>query len=135
LDIDDDGWRKRKGPELVLGAGSVLGFTGPPEGRVPPISFLEESMPKTLIQYKRRLRKPKLVVGQGDHDDVGFLRWGFLKSSSSHLFSLVPDALSVGEAASGIQPFSPLEWAMICSTVGFWDKGVRGWDCGLPLCP
>jgi len=96
---------------------------GSPEGRVPPISFVEESTPKTLIQYKRKLRKPKLVAGQGDHDDVGFLRQGFLKSSSSHLFSSVPDAPSVVEVAGGVQPFSALEWSMVCSTVGFGIKG------------
>jgi hypothetical protein len=72
---------------LVLGAGSALGFeVGSPEGRVPPILSLEDSVPKTLIQYKckcKDMRKPKLVVGQGEHNDVGFLRRWFLKSSSS----------------------------------------------------
>jgi hypothetical protein len=32
------------------------------------------------------MRKPKLVVSQGEHDYVGFLRRGFLKSSSSSPF-------------------------------------------------
>jgi hypothetical protein len=83
-------------------------------------------VPKTLIQYKRKckdMRKPKLVVGQEEHDDVGFLRWGFLKSSSSSPFlanrsdptsshfssSSLLDAPSVVESAGGVQPFSPLE--------------------------
>jgi len=59
---------------------------GSPEGRVLPKLFLEDSTSKTLIQYKHKckgMRKPKLVVGLGEHDDVGFLRRGFLKSSSS----------------------------------------------------
>lgn len=84
---------KRKEPRLVLGAGSALGFSslgfslsqsspmvGSPERRVPPKFYLEDSTPKTLIQYKHKckdMRKPKLVVGQREHDDVGFLRRGF----------------------------------------------------------
>jgi hypothetical protein len=87
---------------LVLGAGSALGSAGSefslpqsspevgsPEGRVPPKLSLEDSAPKTLIQYKckcKDMRKPKLVVGQGEHDDVGFLKRGLLKSSSSSPF-------------------------------------------------
>jgi hypothetical protein len=61
-----------------------------PEGRVPPKLSLEDSAPKTLIQYKckcKDMRKPKLVVGQGEHNDVRFLRRGFLKSSSFPPFS------------------------------------------------
>lgn len=85
------------------------------EGRVPPKFSLEDSTPKTLIQYKRKykdMRKPKLVVGQGEHDDVDFLRQGFLKSSlsshfltdrgvsaSSHSSSTLLGAPSVVEAA------------------------------------
>jgi len=61
------------------------------------------------------MRKPKLVVGQGEHDDVGFLRRGFLKSSSSSHFlvdrgdfvsslssSTLLDTPSVVEAAGGV---------------------------------
>jgi hypothetical protein len=91
------------------------------------------------------MRKPKLVVGQGEHDDVGFLRRGFLKSSSSSPFLAdrgdyesshfsilllnVPSVLdgcfkerSV-EFVGGVQPLSPLEWSLLCSTVGFRSKG------------
>jgi hypothetical protein len=59
------GWWKRKEVGLVLGAGSALGFAssrfslpnsspevGSRGGRVPPILSLEDSMRKTLIQYK-----------------------------------------------------------------------------------
>jgi len=100
---------------------------------------LEDSTPKTLIQYKHKckdMRKPKLVVGQGEHDDVGFLRRGFLKTSSSfpfladrgdsvssHFSSSLLDAPSVVESAGGVQPFSPLGWSLLCSTVGFRSKG------------
>jgi hypothetical protein len=98
---------------------------GSPEGRVPPKSSLEDSTPKTLIQYKRKfkdMRKPKLVGGQGKHDDVGFIRRGFLKSSSSspvlanrggsassHVCSSLLDAPSAVESAGGVQSFYPLE--------------------------
>jgi len=112
---------------------------GSPEVRVPPKLSLEDSTPKTLIQYKRKckdMRKLKLVVGQGEHDDVGFFRQGFLKSSSSppflahrgdsassHFSSSLVDVPLVVESAGGVQPLSPLEWSLICSTVGFGSKG------------
>jgi len=122
----------RKEAGLVLGAGSALGSAssefslsqsspevGLPEGKVPPILSLEESAPKTQIQYKRKCKnmgKPKLVVGQGEHDDVGFLKRGFLKSSSSSCFladcSDVPSVLDgsfrerLVESAGGVQPLS-----------------------------
>jgi hypothetical protein len=48
-----------------------------------PSSSLEDPRSKSLIQYKRKGRKPKSAVGQGEHEDVDFLRRGFLKSSSS----------------------------------------------------
>jgi len=132
LENVDAGWWKRKEAGLVLGARSALGSAGSgfslpqsslevgsPEGRVPPqLSLEEDSTPKTLIQYKRKckdMRKPKLVVGQGEHDDVGFFKWGFLKSSSSfpfladrgdsassHFSSSLLDALSVVESAGGV---------------------------------
>jgi len=58
---------------------------GSPVGRVLPFSPLKEPTSKPLFQYKRKGRKPKSTVGQGELEDVGFLRWGFLKSSSSSL--------------------------------------------------
>jgi len=111
-----------------------------PEGRVPPKFSLEVSMPKTLVQYKRKckdMRKLKLVVGQGEHEDVGFLRWGFYKSSSSSTFLADPgdsssshssntllDAPLVVEVAGGVQSFSLLGGgSLFCSTVGFRSKG------------
>jgi hypothetical protein len=82
------------------------------------------------------MRKPTLVVGQGELDDVGFLGQGFLKSrlsspfladrgdsASSHISSSLLDAPSVIEAAGDVQSFSPLEWSLLCSTVGFGSKG------------
>jgi len=100
---------------------------------------LEDSTPKTLIQYKRKckdMRKLKLVVGQGEHDDVGFLRRVFLKSSSSspfladrsdsassHVSSSLLDVPSVVESTGGVQSFSPLEWSLLCFTMGFRSKG------------
>jgi hypothetical protein len=62
------------------GAGYEVGSS---VGRVLPFSSLKEPTSKPLIQYKRKGRKPKLAVGQGELEDVGFLRRGFLKSSSS----------------------------------------------------
>jgi hypothetical protein len=138
LEIIDAGWLKRKEAGLVLSAGSACsGFSL--EGRVPPKFSLEVSMPKTLIQYKRKckdMRKLKLVVGQGEHEDVGFLRWGFLKSSSSSTFRADPgdsssshssntllDAPLVVEVAGGVQSFSLLGGSLFCSTVGFGSKG------------
>jgi hypothetical protein len=66
------------GPQVSLVMGSL-------EGRILPSSSLEEPTSKPLIQYKRKGRKPKSVVGQGKLEDVGFLRRGFLESSSSFL--------------------------------------------------
>jgi len=78
------------------------------------------------------MRKPKLIVSQGEHDDVGFLRQEFLKSSLSSPFlanrydyessHLSPSLLEV-PSAGGVQPLSPLEWSKLCSTVGFGSKG------------
>jgi len=140
---------------LVLGSGSVgSGFSlsqsspevGSPEGRAPPILSLEDSAPKTLIQYKHKckdMRKPKLVVGQGEHDDVGFFRRGFLKSSSSSPFlvdrgdsesSHLSTSLLEVPSAGGVQPLSPLEWCLLCSTVGLGSKGQED-KTGFPLCP
>jgi hypothetical protein len=75
-------------------------------------------------------------VGQGEHDDVGFLRRGFLKSSSSspfladrgdsassHFSNTLLDAPLVVESVGGVQLFSPLECSLLCSTVGFGSKG------------
>jgi hypothetical protein len=148
LENVDAGWWKRKEAGLVLDAGSAgSGFSlpqsspevGSPKGRVPPKLSLEDFTPKTLIQYKHKckdMRKPKLVVGQGEHADVGFLRWGFLKSSLSspsladrgdsalsHISSSLLDAPLVVEAAGDVQSFSPLEWSLLCSMVGFGSKG------------
>jgi len=58
---------------------------GSPVGRVLHFSPLKEPTSKPLIQYKRKRRKPKSAVGQGELKDVGFIRWGFLKSNSSSL--------------------------------------------------
>jgi hypothetical protein len=82
------------------------------------------------------MRKLKLVAGQGEHDDVGFLRQEFLKSSSSshfladrghsassHFSSSLLDAPSAVESAGGVQSFSPLKWSLLCSKVGFGSKG------------
>jgi hypothetical protein len=67
LENIDAGWWKRKEAGLVLGAGFALGSAGSgfslsqslpevglPDGMVPPILFLEDSVPKTLIEYKRK---------------------------------------------------------------------------------
>jgi hypothetical protein len=67
---------------VAPGAGYEVGS---PVGRVLPFSPLKEPTSKPLIQYKRKGRKPKSAVGQWELKDVGFLRRGFLKSSSSSL--------------------------------------------------
>jgi hypothetical protein len=74
-------------------------------------------------------------VGQGEHDDVGFLKRGFLKSSSSspfladrgdfvssHFSSSLLDAPLVVEFVGSVQPFSPLKWSLLYSTVGLGSK-------------
>jgi hypothetical protein len=66
----------------ALGAGYEVGS---PIGRVLPFSPLKELTLKPLIQYKRKGRKPKLEVGRGELEDVGFLKWEFLNSSLSSL--------------------------------------------------
>jgi hypothetical protein len=38
------------------------------------------------------------------------------------------------ESAGGGQPFSPLEWSLLCSTVGFRSKGQED-KTGFLLCP
>lgn len=160
LENVDAEWWKRKEVGLVLGArfaGSEFYFpqsspeVGSLEGRVPPKLSLEDSTPKTLIQYKRKckdMRKLKLVAGQGEHDDVGFLRQEFLKLSSSshfladcghsalsHFSSSLLDAPSAVESAGGVQSFSHLKWSLLCSKVGFGSKGkrIRLWLSSLPL--
>jgi len=86
-------------------AASGAGYeAGSPVGRVLPFSPLKEPTSKPLIQYRCKGRKPKLVVGQGELEDVGFLR-GFLKSSSSS--SSLPPAncgFSVGGCSSRASP-------------------------------
>jgi hypothetical protein len=116
-------------------AGSALGphvsqEMGSPEGRVPPISSLEEPTSKPLIQYKHKGRKPKSAVGLGEQKDMDFLRRGFIKSSLSSL-PLADRGVSCGGCSSQALPFSvggpqfisPLEWSMFCSSMGFGDKG------------
>jgi hypothetical protein len=117
-----------------LGHGSETSALGPqvsivmgsPEGRILPSSSLVEPTSKPLIQFKRKGRKTKSVVGQGKHKDVGFLRRGFLESSSSSLsqadrsFSSARPLNSVG----GLQAISPLELSLACSSF-FGDKGDR----------
>jgi hypothetical protein len=107
------------GPQVSIVMGS-------PEGRVLPSSSLEEPTSMPLIQDKRKGRKPKLVVGQGKLEDVGFLRRGFLESSSSSLsqadrsFSSARPLNFVG----GPHAISPLELSLACSSF-FVDKGDR----------
>jgi hypothetical protein len=112
----------------VSGAGYEVGS---PEGRVLPLSPLKEPTLKPLIQYTRKGRKPKSAVGQGELEDVGFLWWGFLKSSSS---SLLPAdrGFSGGGCSSkasplystgGSQAISPVEWSLFWFLIGFEDKG------------
>jgi hypothetical protein len=102
-----------------------------------PISSWEEPTSKPLIQYKHKGRKPKSVVGQGEHKVVGF-RWGFLKSSSSSL-PLADYGVSGGgcatrahslNSAGGLQPISPLEWSVFCSSMGFETKGQEDKSVG-----
>jgi len=83
-------------------------------------------MSKPLIQYKRKGRKPKPVVGQGNHEDVGFLRRGFLESSSSSLSQADRSFSSARplNSAGGLQATSPLELSLACSMF-FGDKGDR----------
>jgi hypothetical protein len=116
-----------------------------PVGRVLPFSPLKEPMSKPLIQYKHKGRKPKLAVGQGELEDVGFLRWGFLKSSSSLSLSSLPPAdcgFSGGGCSSRASPLnsmggslaiSPMEWSLFWSSIGSDDKGekINLW----PICP
>jgi hypothetical protein len=102
-------------------------------GRVLPFSPLKEPTLKPLIQYKRKVRKPKSAVGQGELEDVGFLRRGFLKSSSSSSSLLLADrGFSGGGCSSRTSPFnstggsqaiSPMEWSLFWSLIGSGDKG------------
>jgi len=104
---------------------------GSPVGRFLPFSPLKEPTSKPLIQYKCKGRKLKSAVGQGELEDVGFLRWGFLKSSS---YSLPPAdrGFSGGGCSSrasplnsmgGSQAISPMEWSLFWSSIGSGDKG------------
>jgi hypothetical protein len=69
-------------------------------------------------------------VGQGEQEDMGFLRRGFIKSSSSSLPLANCGVLGGGcssrarplNSAGGPQFFSPLEWFMFCSSIGFRTK-------------
>jgi len=69
-------------------------------------------------------------VGLGEQKDMGFLRWGFIKSSSSSL-PLADRGVSGGGCSSqapplsvgGPQFISSLEWSMFCSSMVFGDKG------------
>jgi hypothetical protein len=112
----------------ALGAGYEVGS---PVGRVLPFSPLKEPTSKPLIQYKRKGRKPKSAVGQGELKDVGFLRRGFLKSSPS---SLPPanrgfcgggcsSRASSLNSTGGSQAISPMEWSLFWSSIGSGDKG------------
>jgi len=75
-----------------------------------------------MIQYKHKGRKPKSVVGQGDHEDVGFLMREFLESSSSS-FPQVDCAFSSGVVL--VELVLSLRWS------GLWfalklGSGLRG---------
>jgi len=93
---------------------------------------LEEPKSKPLIQYNRKGRKLKSVVGQGKHGDVGFLKWGFLESSLSSLSQAERGFLGRGYSnqartlnfVGGLQAISPLELSLVCSLV-FEDKGDK----------
>jgi len=90
------------GPQVSLEMGS-------PEGRILPSSSLEDPTSKPLIQYKRKGRKPKSVVGQGKHEDVGCSKRACPLNS-----------------AGGFQTISPLELSLFCSfcsSFGFGDEG------------
>jgi hypothetical protein len=115
-------------PAIVPGVSSmvspqVLHEVGSLEGRVFPSFSLEEPTSKYLIQYKRKGRKSKSAVGQGEHEDVGFLKLGFLKpSSSSH-----PQAdrgFSGGgcSSPSRARSLNSVEWSLFCSSMGI-EKG------------
>jgi hypothetical protein len=95
---------------------------GSPERRAFPFSSLIEPTSKPMIQYKRKGRKSKLAVGQGDHEDVGFLRRGFLELSSSSLPQA--DRVFSGRGCSSrARPISPMEWSLVCSEIGLKTKG------------
>lgn len=129
---------RKRSPQVLdsvdFGCGSENSAVGPqvsivmgsPEGRILPSSSLEEPTSKPLIQYKRKGRKPKPVVGQGKQENVGFLRRRFLESSSSSLsqadrsFSSARPLKFVG----GLQAISPLELSLACSSF-FGEKGDR----------
>jgi hypothetical protein len=115
-----------RGSETSALGSQVPIVMGSPEGRILPSSSLEEPTSKPLIQYKRKGRKPKPVVGQGNHEDVGFLRRGFLESSSSSLSQADRSFSSAHplNSAGGLQATSPLELSLACSIV-FGDKGDR----------
>jgi hypothetical protein len=115
------------GPQVSIVMGS-------PEGRILPSYFLEEPTSKPLIQYKSKGRKPKSMVGQRKHEDVGFLRRGFLESSSSSV-SQPERSFSSGGCSSqarprplnsvgGLQAISHLELSLVCSLI-FGDKGDK----------
>jgi hypothetical protein len=116
-----------------FGGGFSSGFIGggfSTIGRVLPFSPLKEPKLKPLIQYKRKGRKPKSAVDQGELEDVGFLRQGFLKSSSSSL-PLADHGFSGGGCSNraippnstGSQAISPMEWSLFWSSIGSGDKG------------
>jgi hypothetical protein len=115
-----------RGSETSALGSQVSIVVGSPEGRILPSSSLEEPTSKRLIQYKRKGRKPKPVVGQGNHEDVGFLRRGFLESSSSSLSQADRGFSSARplNSAGGLQATSPLELSLACFMF-FWDKRDR----------
>jgi len=59
-----------------------------------------------LIQYKRKGRKLKSVVGQGKHEDVGCSKRACPLNS-----------------VGGFQTISPLGLSLFCSSFGFGDEG------------
>jgi hypothetical protein len=87
------------GPQVSLEMGSQ-------EGRILPSSSLEEPTSKPLIQYKRKGRKPKSVMGQGKHKDVGCSKRACPLNS-----------------AGGFQTNSHLKLSLFCSSFGFGDEG------------
>jgi hypothetical protein len=100
--------------------GSAVGSL---ERMVLPTLSLEDPRSKSLIQYKRKGRKPKSAVGQGEHKDAGFLRRGFLKSSSSSRPKADRGFSGQGcSSPSRARLLNFVEWALFCSSMGI-EKG------------
>jgi hypothetical protein len=104
---------------------------------------LIQSSQKASIDASQKMSKPLMFYKRKNKDkweskacvDVGFLKRGLLKPNSSlatrgepglsHSSSVLDRVLGeeMDEDPGSVPPFSPLEWSLLCSKVGFSTKG------------